>query len=255
MRGWKSADLALAGGVAAALIAGGAAHAGPFNLGSELFPQHPKFPPVGVYRDNADGDPAFVLDRSARSVILLKFEDSPEVWLLSAHPAPRGDVIYKNDVGEAMLRATRLGGLTVFTPAEPEGMPAALVAEAPPMRLAPTPSAAGFLVRMEIASARAARAMQHGVAFDTHDLSPDILPIVLDAANVTAEAVIVVSKRPEGRRLLARLVHVSFTPGRRPSASMANGTLEIVVVGKATSVVAVVAGRPSSRRIELALEQ
>lgn len=257
MRGWKSANLALALGSIAALIAGGAARAGPFNLGDELFGHRPgKPPPVGVYRDSDDGDPPFILDRSSPSLMLLRFEDSQEIWLLTSHPASRGDIIYKNDVGEPMLRATRLGGLTVFTPARPDGMPAAFIADAPPMRLPQPPTTSSALAfRLAIASARASRALQRTVPFEGHDITTDAASIIVDAANVTAEAVIVLARRTDGRRVLARLVHVSFTPGRRPSATMANGVLEIVVAGKGNSLVAVVAGRPSSRRIDLALEQ
>jgi len=256
MRGWKTASLALAGGVAAALIAGGTAQGGPFNLGDELFGhKQAKLPLVGVYRDSGDNDPPFIIDRSSPSIVLLRFGDSQEVWLLTPHPASRGDVIYKNDIGEAMLRATRLGGLTVFTPDRPEGTPAAYVTEAPPMRLAPTPNFPTFVLRMEVAQARASRALQHGIVFDAHDQSPDSLPVFLDAANVTADAVVVVAKRPDGKRLLARLVRVSFAPGHRPGVTLTNGVLEVVVTGKANSVAAVVAGRPSSRWIELALEQ
>ena len=255
MRGWKSANLALAGGVAAALIAGGAARAGPFNLGNELFGPRDKIPPVAVYRDSVDGDPPFIIDRSTPSSMLLRYADSQEIWLLTPHPASRGDIIYKNDVGEPMLRATRIGGLTVFTPSRPEGMPAAFVADAAPMRLSPVPSPTAFLFRMQVATTRASRALQRGIVFDFHDLSTDSLPVIIDAANVTAEAVVVLAKRSDGRRLLAKLLRVSFSPGHKPSVNMANGVLEIVVVGKANSLVAVVAGRPSSRRIELALEQ
>jgi hypothetical protein len=137
--------LALAGGVAAGFIAGGTAHAGPFNLGDELFGHRPaKPPPLALYRDNTDGDPAFILDRSS-PVVLLRFQDSTEIWLLTPHPAPRGDIIYRNDVGEAMLRATRLGGLTLFTPDRPDGMPAAVISDAPPLRLAPVPNSSVLL--------------------------------------------------------------------------------------------------------------
>ena len=41
--------------------------------------------------------------------------------MLQPQPAPRGDVIYKNDLGEPVLRATRLGGVTVFTDHGPAG--------------------------------------------------------------------------------------------------------------------------------------
>lgn len=255
MRGWKTASLALAGGVAAAFIAGGAAQAGPFNLGDALIGRHAaKPPPVGLYRDNADNDPAFVLDRST-SVLLLRFQDSPEIWLLTPRPAPRGDIIYRNDVGEPVLRATRLGGLTLFTQDRPDGMPAALVAEAQPLRLPPVPSPNAFLLRMTQAGLHASHALQRGIIFDFHDVTAELVPMIADAASVTAEAVVTMARRADGRRILARLIRVSFSPGRKPTVTMANGVLEVVVASKADLLVDVVAGRPSSRRIELALEQ
>ena len=255
MRGWKTASLALAGGVAAGLIAGGTAHAGPFNLGDELFGHHAaKPPPLGVYRDNADGDPPFVLDRGS-SVILMRFQDSPEIWLLTPHPAPRGDIIYKNDVGEPMLRATRLGGLTLFTPGRPDGMPAAMISDAPPLHLPTVPNANVFLLRMAQASAHASHAVQRLIVFVARDPTPESAPLMADAANVTAEAVVVIAKRADGKRLLTRLAKVILTPGRKASVALANGVLEIVVVDKANTLIAAIAGRPSSRRIELALAQ
>ncbi|HXQ12373.1 MAG TPA: DUF4908 domain-containing protein [Caulobacteraceae bacterium] len=255
MRGWKTASLALAGGVAAGLIAGQTAHAGPFNLGDELFGHKPaKPPPLALYRDNADGDPAFILDRSS-SVVLLRFQDSPEIWLLTPHPAPRGDIIYKNDVGEAMLRATRLGGLTLFTSDRPDGMPAAMISDAPPLRLPPVPNASVFLFRMAQASAHASHAVQRLILFEARDPTPESAPLIADAANVTAEAVVVMAKRADGKRILLRLAKVILTPGRRASVALANGVLEIVVVDKANTLIAAIAGRPSSRKIELALAQ
>ncbi|HXQ45841.1 MAG TPA: DUF4908 domain-containing protein, partial [Caulobacteraceae bacterium] len=161
--------MALAGGVAAAFIAGGVAQAGPFNLGDALIGHHvAKPPPVGLYRDNADNDPAFVLDRST-PVLLLRFQDSPEIWLLTPHPASRGDIIYKNDVGEPMLRATRLGGLTLFPPDRPDGMPAALISDAPPLRLPPVPNPSILLTRMLQASVHASRPLQRPIPFEARD--------------------------------------------------------------------------------------
>ena len=68
----------------------------------------------------------------------MKFEDSPEVWvLLAAARRPRGDMIYKNDLGEPVLRATRLGGVTVFTDQRPGAGRPALAGAGAPLRLAP----------------------------------------------------------------------------------------------------------------------
>ncbi|HWW27986.1 MAG TPA: DUF4908 domain-containing protein, partial [Caulobacter sp.] len=69
-------------------------------------------PPIARYV--AETGDAFILDRAAPQP-LLKFENSSEVWVLSPQPAPRGDTIYKNELGEPVLRASKLGGMTLFT--------------------------------------------------------------------------------------------------------------------------------------------
>lgn len=75
-------------------------------------------PPIARYV--SEEGRVFILDRT-QSVPMMKFEDSPEVWALAPNPAPRGDIIYKNDLGEPVLRITRLGGFTLFTDARPSG--------------------------------------------------------------------------------------------------------------------------------------
>src|SRR5690606_35936740 len=117
---------------------GAPAHAGPESLREGLFGRHPAdgrsqvAPPVARYVSE-DGD-VFILDRT-QSRPLLKFENSPEVWALSPQPAPRGDVIYKNDLGTPVIRATRLGGVTIFTDQRPAGSAAALAGGGDPLRL------------------------------------------------------------------------------------------------------------------------
>jgi hypothetical protein len=93
-----------------------------------------KAPAVARYVSE-DGD-GFVLDRTQPKP-LLKFDNNPEVWALAPHPGPRGDTIYKNDLGEPVLRATRLGGVTVFTDQRPGGSAAALAGGGPALRLSP----------------------------------------------------------------------------------------------------------------------
>src|SRR5689334_4325157 len=81
-------------------------------------------PPVTARYETDEGS-NFVFDRSAARP-LLKFEDNPEIWVLQPAPGPRGDTIYRNDLGEPMVRATRIGGMTVFTERRPDSSPAAL---------------------------------------------------------------------------------------------------------------------------------
>jgi hypothetical protein len=218
--------------------------AAPQSLREGLFGERPApgrsfSPPVARYVSQ-DGY-AFVLDRS-QTRALLKFDNSPEVWALRPQPAPRGDVIYKNDLGEPMLRATRLGGLTVFTPERPGGSPAALAGDGPTLRLAPL-SPQLLLERLAQASAKATRAARRLIPFEA-DASPASSAVVADAATVTAEAVVRMSRRPDGKTLLARLKKVKLVEGRKPAAALHAGEMRITVAPADG-----LGGRPSSDRI------
>jgi hypothetical protein len=117
------------------------------------------------------------------------------------------------------------------------------------------PNANIFLFRMAQASAHASHAVQRLILFEARDPTPESAPLIADAANVTAEAVVVMAKRADGKRVLMRLAKVILTPGRKASVALANGVLEIVVVDKTNTLIAAIAGRPSSRKIELAIAQ
>ncbi len=259
MRGLRSASVALASG-AAVLMGVQTAHAGPFNLGDELFNghtlpwQHAKPPPVGLYRDEQDGDPPFVLDRSS-TMVLLRFADTQEIWVLTPQPAPRGDTLYKNDVGEPVLRVTRLGGLTLFTDAHPDGSAAALVGDAPPLHAIVVTSQAALLQRLAQSSARASHTAQRLIVFEAQDPTPQSASLLAEAGSVTAEAVIRVARRADGRRELARLAKVLLTSGRKASVALVNGVLQVVVTPRPGNPLSDIAGCPSSRRVELVLEQ
>ena len=80
-------------------------------------------PPVARYVSEAGG--GFIFDQAAPQP-LMKFDNSTEIWVLSPQPASRGDVIYRNDLGEPVLRVTKLGGMILFTDDAPMGAAAAL---------------------------------------------------------------------------------------------------------------------------------
>ncbi len=255
----RPAIAALACGLAAAVALGQAAQARPFTLGDELFGPNgrrdaAKEPIVARYADQ-DGDAAFVLDRSA-PLPLLRFDDSPEIWVLTPRPAAHGDVIYKNDAGEPMLRATRFGGMTLFTLAHPGGAAAALVGEAPALRPLAILTPNALLQRLAQASAHASRAAQRLVVFDAPDVSPQTASLVADAATVAAEAIEVMARDPRGRRVLAKVSKVILTPGRKAQAVLDQGVLRVVIVPQpGGGLRGVVACRPSSRRIAAALRR
>lgn len=192
----------------------------------------------------ADTGDEFVLDRSS-SQPLLRFDDDAEVWALQPQSGPRGDTIYKNDLGETVLRATKLGGLTLFTHERPEGAAVAVEGETSPIRLAPMgPSA--LLQRLAQASARASRAAQRLVSVGA-DATPQSAAIIADAAMVAAEAMVHMSRTAGGRNALVRIEKIFVAQGKRPSVAVQNGVLVVTVRPDMG-----IAGRPSSQRIAAA---
>ncbi|HTX49760.1 MAG TPA: DUF4908 domain-containing protein [Caulobacteraceae bacterium] len=203
-------------------------------------------PPV-ISRWETDEGGGFVLDLSMPHP-LLKFDDSNEIWVLNPSPGPRGDVIYRNDLGEEVLRATRLGGMTVFTSTRPDGSAAALDGISTPLRVAAL-NAEALYRRFLVATLRASRAAQHQVSFETGaDAEPATAPLFADAALVTSEAFVDMASRPINKGLLARINGVTITQGSRPNVALAKGVLTVTLVPAAG-----LAGRPSSRWIERAV--
>lgn len=250
---FKVASACLLPGLWLALSAAGPAAAQPSNLrdalaGSRGFPggRSAVAPPVARYV--AGDQRAFVLDRSGQAP-LLKFEDSAEVWVLRSAPGPRGDVIYKDELGRQMIRASRLGGVTVFTAENPRGLPAALAGRAAAIRLrvvAPSALLAHFVSQ----SRRVSRLLRKRVGFETgEDATAATAILFADAATIAAEALDRFTERA-GARALSRLDTVRITTGRRPHAAVVAGdTLEITIAPQMG-----VAGRPSSERIVRALD-
>ena len=195
--------------------------------------------PVARYVSQ-EGD-VFVLDRSQPRA-LLKFDDSPEVWVLRPQPAPRGDIIYMNDLGEPLLRATRLGGLTLFTPDRPAGTAVALAGGGSAIRLAQL-GPQQLLERLAQASARATRAAHHLIPFEA-DASPGSSAITADAAMIAAEAVIRMARRTDAKTLLAKIGKIRLVEGRRSQAVLQKGIIQITVAPADG-----LAGRPSSDRV------
>jgi hypothetical protein len=226
------------------------AQAGKQTLREGLFANRPvdgrRFaaPPVARYVSE-DGE-SFVFDRSGTRA-LLKFDASPEIWVLQSQPAPRGDIIYKNDLGGPMLRATRLGGVTVFTDQRPQGTAAALSGPGQALKLA-TVGPVALAERVYQASARASRAARRTIPFIADNATPASAALISDAATVAAEGIIRLSRRKDGARLIAKIARVVFVEGRKAEAVLEGGSLRIGLVAAAGR-----AGRPSSEKIAAAV--
>lgn len=215
-----------------------------FISGSRLAPK-PTGPATARYQTDEGG--VFILDRSAGKP-LLKFSDDPEIWVLAPSQGPHGDVIYRNDLGEEMLRATSLGGLTVFTLRRPAGSAAAYDGATQPLHIGPI---SPLQLRDDFyqASFRASRYARHEIEFDTgKDAEPGTSAAYADAAQVTSEAIVDVASLPNGRLLLTKFNNVVITQGVHPNAALQNRKLVVTIVAKDG-----VFGRPSSRRIARAV--
>jgi len=222
--------------------------AGPVeSLRDHLLRRHPSdshdFAPLPIARYVTEDGDVFTLDRTAPKP-LLKFDGSFEVWALQAQPAPRGDTIYKNDLGEPMLRATRLGGITVFTDQRPGGAAAALMGPGNPLKLAIMGPQALF-DRLTQAAFRTAHAMGRGISFDAQ-ATPASSALIADAALVTSEALVRMTKRSDSRKFVDRVRRVQLVEGRQAAVDLgADGVLLITVAPPQGQ-----AGRPSSDRIQ-----
>ncbi len=236
--------LASLGGVVAALVLGAPALAAPFlNISPFGDNRGPPTPPVARYV--AVQGSTFIFDRTGPGQqALLKFDDDPEVWVLQPSPAPGGGTVYKNDAGEPVLRITRLGGVTLFTSQEPEGMPVALLGDADDLLPPPMMPMSALLQRATQASFRVSRVAQHPITFDAASVTPPAVPLFSDAFAVAADAITRLGRRVEARAFLARLDKVQFVMGPKPDVSVSGAVMTITVTpGKGF------AGRPSSDRV------
>lgn len=249
MTAWRSAHLVLTGLLLASICGSGAwamnaQSAG--TLGEYIFGSDSQddrnAPPPPVARYVSDQGESFVLDRSS-STPLLRFEDSQEVLVLTPSPASRGDIIYRDDLGQPVLRITRLGGLILFEPGRPGGAPVAFAGQAPVIRL-PTMSPGALLQHLAVASSRVSHVARHLIVFDAQEVTPGSEAVFADAATVAAEALGRLSRRREGPSFLARLERVLFQPGARGAVAFGRGVLSITV-----NPAQGLAGRPSSARI------
>ena len=188
----------------------------------------------------------FVLDRSGARA-LIRFEDSEEIWALRPSPAPRGDIIYRNDAGEAVLRITRNGGVTLYTSASPGGVPASVVGSAPSLRASALSinQLAGYLLGQSLI---ASNAVGHLVEIDVRMVSPEAYATLPDVVPAAVQAVVRMAGSPNLREEAAQVRIIQFVEGSRAAVAFRSGVLRITVQPEMGA-----AGRPSSARIVRAL--
>ncbi|MGZ3299196.1 MAG: DUF4908 domain-containing protein, partial [Asticcacaulis sp.] len=191
---WLMAIMALA--LVAGGLSGGAAQAQVMRslkeamFGKQAQDGRASSAPVVAHFVSERGE-GFILDESQSSP-LLRFDGDDEVFQLTAKPGANGDVIFKNDVGEPVLKATRLGGMILFAGARADaGDPAAVTGKAEaftPDRLTP----AELWLHMNKSSLRVSRACSHLVAFNADEDTPGdrVINLFAEAVSVASDALV-----------------------------------------------------------------
>ncbi len=199
-------------------------------------------PTPKVARFVAEDGSRFILDRST-GLTLLKFEDSSELWVLVPSRTTRGDILFRNDVNQPVIRVTSLGGTTLYFRARAGGAPAAVMGQAAQLRLQSF-TAQALLQRLAQASVRASRAAGRLIVFDAPDVTVGSEAVYADAAALSAEAVAAIAQRRNGRKTVQKIERVQLIQNGKVDAAMNGRTLVVSLTPRRG-----VAGRPSSHRI------
>jgi Domain of unknown function (DUF4908) len=205
-------------------------------------------PPVAHFTSD-DGE-SFVFD-TTQSNPLIRFDGDDEVWSLTPTPGPKGDVIFKNDVGEPVLRASRWGGFTLFSSRNPMGNPVAVSGKAKAINMGRISADTLFKVLAQASvrtSAAAGRLIGYSAGEDTARAETDYL--IADTANNTADAIVTLSRQSNGKKIIEKVREVRMSEGSPPSIKLSNaGVLEMRLdVSRGWG------GRPSSKRILSAIK-
>jgi hypothetical protein len=196
-------------------------------------------PPTGRYV--AESGEGFILDRSGQRP-LLRFDRRDETWVLRPTAAPRGDVIYRNDAGDQLLRVTPGGGMTVYTPRAPGGSPASFAGPGQsltPPTLGPTQLFQLMARRSHMLSQTMGRLIEINLVTGEEAESLSVEALIL-----STDAVLRIARSPTARSSLDRLRSITIIEGQRASVTYARGDLRIIV-----APVQGVGGRPSSARV------
>lgn len=202
----------------------------------------PTLPASGRYV--AESGEGFMIDRSG-SRPLLRFDRREETWVLRPSAAPRGDVIYRNDAGEQVLRVTQGGAITVYTPRNPGGSPASFSGAGQSL----APPSLGPVRLFELMARRSAMLSQAVGRLVEINLDGEASEsLCVEALIVTTDAVARIARSPSARSSLDGLRSITVMEGTRSGVSYSNGRLVVTVDPRQGQ-----AGRPSSTRVIRAL--
>jgi len=192
--------------------------------------------------EDATSQRSFVLEQRGKEAIV-KFEDSPEVMVLQAVPAQRGDTFLLDDAGKTMFRLTEQGNLVSYVDNK-DGAPASLAGYAAPLS---APPMAASLNEMRVnAAAKLTKLAGHDVTiFGTAEFAK----YEAWAAEALTNVVRGVERAngPAGR-VATKLNAVRMTPAKSATVTFRDGEL-LLGVNPAEGYL----GRPPADAIALAM--
>ncbi|WP_296165070.1 DUF4908 domain-containing protein [uncultured Brevundimonas sp.] len=202
----------------------------------------PALPASGRYV--AESGEGFMIDRSGPRP-LLRFDRREETWVLRPSAAPRGDVIYRNDAGEQVLRVTQGGAITVYTPRTPGGSPAAYSGAGQSL----APPSLGPVRLFDLMARRSVMLSQAlGRLVEINLDGDESEALCVEALIVTTDAVARIARSPSARSRLNGLRSITIIEGARAGVTYRGGRLVVTVDPSQGQ-----AGRPSSTRVIRAL--
>lgn len=188
------------------------------------------------------------------SCLIDRVNPAEEIHLLTASRVSRGDVVWRNQEGETLLRVAAYGGVTVFWPGDARGQAASKsFGEDPPLTLdqATIETARS---RAQAATALISAKVGAPVIFDIGDPGPDArggASVLADAVVRAADGMNMVAEDPTGARVIAsRIRHVRLMPAASPTLALDKDELTVGYYPSGD-----VAGRPSSARVARFLEE
>ena len=183
------------------------------------------------------------------------FGAAAEIYALTATRGPRGDVIYKNVQGDALLRIASYGGATVFWPGEPAGLAASKsFGDEHSLELGFTDHETA-LRRAQAATAVISAITGAPIVFEPGPPPPGVeganAAVLADAVVTAAKGLRIVSNDPTGARVIAsRIRKVIFIRDVAATVRLDGSVLEIGYAPTGD-----IDGRPSSAAVARFLEE
>jgi hypothetical protein len=250
LREIKAVRLFVSFASAVALFSGvGFALAAQDSAPSRLIGASQPLPRDGTYV--TDDRLAFVVDRHGDSV-RLRFDGGDEVFYLSSEAAPMGGRVLKYDTGAVALKVAGWGGVTLYTAADKNGLPAEY--SDMPQNVDPPPigekDVKPFAAKLaQELSSREDFALGFAADWDAVGKSEVLRTLACDAMRNATYALESVAKTAKRVRLFDRIHIVRVVQGAKAGVTVQKGILLITIAPQMG-----LSARPSSLAIARAMQ-